>query len=173
MTKPAAEASVNIRDVPTLAGIHYLKPPMIGLARSCKWFRGRLGYEVTMEFVEQGKLMGYALEYPPGACGSTPAAPGLSPVLTTSTSAYPPRRPSMSWPPADRAGQGSLQRAGTDSTANYSQRRSAVYAALVLALPPYERGWRHAPIRDHSDRSAGGGHRRCPVVPAWSLQSPR
>ena len=44
---------------------------------------------------------------------------------------------------------------------------------LCSLCQTYERGWRHAPIRDHFGRSADGGPRRRPVVPAWSLQSPR
>jgi hypothetical protein len=98
MTKPAAETSVNLQDVPTLAGIQHLKLPVIDLARSCEWYRSRLGYKVTMEFVEHGKLMGYALEHRPGACSPARAAPGRPPGLTTSPSAHPPRRPSMSRP---------------------------------------------------------------------------
>jgi catechol 2,3-dioxygenase-like lactoylglutathione lyase family enzyme len=51
---------------PALAGIHHLKLPVTDLARSREWYRSRLGYQVTVEFVEQGKLMGYAMEHPNG-----------------------------------------------------------------------------------------------------------
>ena len=53
-------------DAPALAGVHHLKLPVRDLARSRHWYRSRLGYEVTIEFVEQGKLMGYSLEHPHG-----------------------------------------------------------------------------------------------------------
>ena len=57
---------MDVPDAPALAGIHHLKLPVSDLARSREWYRSRLGYEVTMEFVEQGELMGYALEHPNG-----------------------------------------------------------------------------------------------------------
>jgi len=53
-------------DAPALAGIHHLKLPVTDLARSAEWYRSRLGYRVLIEFVEQGKLMGYSLEHPRG-----------------------------------------------------------------------------------------------------------
>src|ERR1700759_3107827 len=52
---------------PVLAGIHHLKLPVTDLARSLEWYRSRLGYEVQVEFVEQGTLMGLALTHPAGA----------------------------------------------------------------------------------------------------------
>ncbi len=51
---------------PALAGIHHLKLPVTDLARSLDWYRSRLGYDVQVEFVEQGTLMGYALAHPAG-----------------------------------------------------------------------------------------------------------
>lgn len=51
---------------PALAGIHHLKLPVTDLARSRDWYMSRLGYQVQMEFVEQGRLMGYALSHPNG-----------------------------------------------------------------------------------------------------------
>ncbi|HEU5418864.1 MAG TPA: VOC family protein, partial [Streptosporangiaceae bacterium] len=51
---------------PVLAGIHHLKLPVTGLARSLEWYRSRLGYEVQIEFVEQGQLMGVGLAHPGG-----------------------------------------------------------------------------------------------------------
>src|SRR5262249_8209617 len=56
-----------IPDAPALAGVHHLKLPVTDLPRSREWYRSRLGYQVQMEFVEQGQLMGYALAHPRGA----------------------------------------------------------------------------------------------------------
>ena len=53
-------------DAPALAGIHHLKLPVTDLARSLDWYQSRLGYQVVAEFVEQGKLMGYAMAHPNG-----------------------------------------------------------------------------------------------------------
>jgi catechol 2,3-dioxygenase-like lactoylglutathione lyase family enzyme len=53
-------------DAPVLAGVHHLKLPVTDLARSREWYRTRLGYQVQLEFVEQGQLMGYALAHPSG-----------------------------------------------------------------------------------------------------------
>ena len=39
---------------------------MTDLARSREWYRGCLGYQVKVEFVEHGQLMGYGLEHPAG-----------------------------------------------------------------------------------------------------------
>ena len=53
-------------DAPVLAGIHHVKLPVTDLARSREWYQSRLGYQVQLEFVEQGRLMGYALAHPNG-----------------------------------------------------------------------------------------------------------
>ena len=53
-------------DAPALAGIHHLKLPVTDLARSLEWYRSRLGYDVHLEFVEHGTLMGYGLAHPAG-----------------------------------------------------------------------------------------------------------
>src|ERR1700746_1080988 len=53
-------------NTPALAGIHHLKLPVTALPRSLEWYRSRLGYEVQVEFVEQGTLMGLALAHPAG-----------------------------------------------------------------------------------------------------------
>ena len=53
-------------DAPALAGVHHLKLPVTDLDRSREWYLSRLGYQVLIEFVEQGRLMGYALEHPNG-----------------------------------------------------------------------------------------------------------
>jgi hypothetical protein len=36
------------------------------MARSREWYQSRLGYQVQIEFVEQGRLMGYGLAHPNG-----------------------------------------------------------------------------------------------------------
>jgi catechol 2,3-dioxygenase-like lactoylglutathione lyase family enzyme len=51
---------------PALAGIHHLKLPVTDLATSREWYRSRLGYELQIEFVEEGRLMGCALGHPNG-----------------------------------------------------------------------------------------------------------
>ena len=53
-------------DAPTLTGIHHVKLPVTDLARSREWYESRLGYQVQVEFVEQGTLMGYGLAHPNG-----------------------------------------------------------------------------------------------------------
>jgi catechol 2,3-dioxygenase-like lactoylglutathione lyase family enzyme len=57
---------MNVPDMPALAGIHHVKLPVTDLARSLAWYRSRFGYEAQVEFVEQGKLMGYGLGHPGG-----------------------------------------------------------------------------------------------------------
>jgi catechol 2,3-dioxygenase-like lactoylglutathione lyase family enzyme len=57
---------MDMQDAPHLAGVHHVKLPVTDLARSREWYESRLGYLVQIEFVEQGQLMGYALEHPHG-----------------------------------------------------------------------------------------------------------
>jgi catechol 2,3-dioxygenase-like lactoylglutathione lyase family enzyme len=57
---------MGLPDAPALAGIHHLKLPVSDLGKSRDWYQSRLGYRVEVEFVEQGRLMGYALEHPNG-----------------------------------------------------------------------------------------------------------
>ena len=57
---------MSAADAPVLAGIHHLKLPVTDLARSLEWYRSRLGYQVQIEFVEQGTLMGCGLAHPAG-----------------------------------------------------------------------------------------------------------
>ena len=57
---------MNTSDAPALAGIHHLKLPVTDLARSRAWYQSRLGYEVQLEFVEQGELMGIGMSHPNG-----------------------------------------------------------------------------------------------------------
>lgn len=53
-------------DVPRLDGVHHLKLPVSDLARSREWYESRLGYQVAMEFVEGGVLMGVSMLHPNG-----------------------------------------------------------------------------------------------------------
>jgi catechol 2,3-dioxygenase-like lactoylglutathione lyase family enzyme len=57
---------MSISAAPALAGVHHLKLPVTDLDRSREWYLSRLGYQVLIEFVEQGRLMGYALAHPNG-----------------------------------------------------------------------------------------------------------
>jgi catechol 2,3-dioxygenase-like lactoylglutathione lyase family enzyme len=57
---------MGMSDAPALAGIHHLKLPVTDLQRSREWYLSRLGYQVHMEFVEQGRLMGVGLSHPNG-----------------------------------------------------------------------------------------------------------
>jgi catechol 2,3-dioxygenase-like lactoylglutathione lyase family enzyme len=57
---------MGVPQAPALAGIHHLKLPVTDLAKSREWYQSRLGYQVQIEFVEQGKLMGYGLAHPNG-----------------------------------------------------------------------------------------------------------
>jgi catechol 2,3-dioxygenase-like lactoylglutathione lyase family enzyme len=57
---------VSGSDAPALAGIHHLKLPVTDLATSREWYRSRLGYQLQIEFVEEGRLMGCALGHPNG-----------------------------------------------------------------------------------------------------------
>lgn len=52
--------------IPKLAGVHHLKLPVSDLPRSIDWYRTRLGYEVTVEFTEDGVLAGVGLTHPEG-----------------------------------------------------------------------------------------------------------
>jgi catechol 2,3-dioxygenase-like lactoylglutathione lyase family enzyme len=53
-------------ETPRLAGVHHLKLPVSDIERSRAWYESRLGYELQVEFVEQGKLMGVGLAHPAG-----------------------------------------------------------------------------------------------------------
>jgi len=87
-------------DAPTLAGIHHLKLPVTDLARSLEWYRSRLGYQVQIEFVEQGTLMGYGLGHPAGGpagtTGQVAAAASLSP--TVAPAQFTAGTPGPAWP---------------------------------------------------------------------------
>jgi catechol 2,3-dioxygenase-like lactoylglutathione lyase family enzyme len=64
--QPGDPAALAQPDAPALAGVHHLKLPVTDLARSREWYRSRLGYQVRIEFVEHGRLMGYVLAHPNG-----------------------------------------------------------------------------------------------------------
>jgi catechol 2,3-dioxygenase-like lactoylglutathione lyase family enzyme len=51
---------------PHLDGIHHVKLPVRDLERSREWYESRLGYRASIEFVEQGHLMGLVLSHPNG-----------------------------------------------------------------------------------------------------------
>jgi catechol 2,3-dioxygenase-like lactoylglutathione lyase family enzyme len=57
---------MSVSDAPVLDGVHHLKLPVTDLATSREWYRSRLGYQVHLEFVEDGRLMGYGLAHPNG-----------------------------------------------------------------------------------------------------------
>jgi catechol 2,3-dioxygenase-like lactoylglutathione lyase family enzyme len=50
----------------TLSGFHHVKLPVTDVARSGDWYRRVLGFELDLEFVEDGVLMGLALRDPGG-----------------------------------------------------------------------------------------------------------
>jgi catechol 2,3-dioxygenase-like lactoylglutathione lyase family enzyme len=53
-------------DVPPLAGVHHVKLPVADLERSRDWYERVLGFAVTREFVEDGRLMGVFMDHPTG-----------------------------------------------------------------------------------------------------------
>ena len=44
-----------------ISGIHHLKLPVTDVARSRAWYENVLGFEVLIEFVEDGQVVGVAL----------------------------------------------------------------------------------------------------------------
>ena len=53
-------------DAPRLDGVHHLKLPVRDLDRSRAWYESRLGYTPSLEFREEGRLVGVAMEHPRG-----------------------------------------------------------------------------------------------------------
>ena len=51
---------------PLLEGIHHLKLPVRDLDRAQAWYQDRLGYEVMIDFVEEGVRMGVSMRHPNG-----------------------------------------------------------------------------------------------------------
>ncbi len=52
--------------MPALAGFHHVKFPVSDVVRSRDWYQRVLGFEVEIEFVEEGVLMGVGLAHPAG-----------------------------------------------------------------------------------------------------------
>jgi pimeloyl-ACP methyl ester carboxylesterase len=50
----------------TISGFHHVKLPVTDVARSGDWYRKVLGFEVALEFVEDGVVRGLALRHPGG-----------------------------------------------------------------------------------------------------------
>jgi catechol 2,3-dioxygenase-like lactoylglutathione lyase family enzyme len=71
--------------IPTLAGVHHLKLPVRDLQRSADWYEKVLGYRVTVEFVEQGRLAGLAMEHPDGG---PPLAVRLDPARAEAAAGF-------------------------------------------------------------------------------------
>ena len=44
-----------------ITGIHHVKLPVTDVARSRRWYERVLGFEMVIEFVEDGELMGVAM----------------------------------------------------------------------------------------------------------------
>ncbi|MFC3895037.1 VOC family protein [Lentzea rhizosphaerae] len=61
---------------PLLDGIHHLKLPVSDLEKSLDWYTTNLGYELMVNFVEQGVRMGVSLDH---ARGGPPLALRLNP----------------------------------------------------------------------------------------------
>jgi len=53
-------------DVPRLDGVHHLKLPVRDLDRSRAWYESRLGYAPSLEFHQDGRLVGVAMAHPRG-----------------------------------------------------------------------------------------------------------
>ncbi|ALO67023.1 glyoxalase-like domain protein [Arthrobacter alpinus] len=73
------------RQVPPLDGVHHLKLPVCDLERSREWFQSRLGYVTAMEFREDGKVMGLALNH---ANGGPRLALRLDPTKAAASSGF-------------------------------------------------------------------------------------
>jgi catechol 2,3-dioxygenase-like lactoylglutathione lyase family enzyme len=52
--------------IPTLAGVHHLKLPVSDLDTSIAWYGGCLGYQVVIEFRQQGRRTGVTMTHPDG-----------------------------------------------------------------------------------------------------------
>lgn len=53
-------------EAPRLDGVHHLKLPVSDLDRSRAWYESRLGYRVSTEFAEHGKVTGLVMTHPNG-----------------------------------------------------------------------------------------------------------
>jgi len=71
--------------MPDLSGFHHVKLPVSDLGRSREWYTSVLGLRVDIEFIEDGQLMGLALE---GAAGRLRLALRLDPVRAAALSGF-------------------------------------------------------------------------------------
>jgi catechol 2,3-dioxygenase-like lactoylglutathione lyase family enzyme len=55
--------------MPPLQGFHHVKLPVSDIAASREWYERVLGLTVTIEFVEEGTVMGVGLSDPGGTVG--------------------------------------------------------------------------------------------------------
>ncbi|MEV6239585.1 VOC family protein [Lentzea sp. NPDC051838] len=63
---------------PLLDGIHHLKLPVSDLDKSLDWYTTNLGYELMVNFVEEGVRMGVSMDH---SRGGPPLALRLNPEL--------------------------------------------------------------------------------------------
>jgi catechol 2,3-dioxygenase-like lactoylglutathione lyase family enzyme len=73
--------------MPDLSGFHHVKLPVADLSRSRDWYTSVLGLRVDIEFVEDGVLMGLALE---DASGRLRLALRLDPVRAKALAGFDP-----------------------------------------------------------------------------------
>jgi len=69
---------------PALNGIHHLKVHVSDARRSARWYRRVLGYQPSLEFYEDGQLVGFGMNHP---AGGTTLTIRLDPELARQTSA--------------------------------------------------------------------------------------
>jgi catechol 2,3-dioxygenase-like lactoylglutathione lyase family enzyme len=73
--------------MPTLRGFHHVKLPVSDVERSRDWYMRVFGFQVELEFVEDGVLMGVALRDPGG---TVPLALRCDPERGTALSGFDP-----------------------------------------------------------------------------------
>lgn len=73
--------------MPSLSGFHHVKLPVGDVARSRDWYIRLFGFEVALEFVEDGVLMGVALRDP---SGTVPLALRCDPYRAKAISGFDP-----------------------------------------------------------------------------------
>jgi catechol 2,3-dioxygenase-like lactoylglutathione lyase family enzyme len=66
MTAVGLQQGASPPAAPALEGIHHLKLPVADLDRSQAWYQDRFGYEVMIDFVEDGVRMGVSMTHPNG-----------------------------------------------------------------------------------------------------------